>query len=187
MKLRRRILLTLVFGLVLLAALFWIDRFGAGSRRTEPSEDTKPSKTEKQLPVKEANPTEDLAKTDSAEHLKNIPQTTKKEEKNEMPAEDLPPKPTAEDTLDGQEKNHPEPVKKEAERQFNLIEVKKQMGKLVFVVNGKKSDVLLQSLNFLEEKKEVILKISGNITYAEGQQLKKQLEAQKINYTEHSD
>ncbi len=66
----------------------------------------------------------------------------------------------------------------------NLIEVKRKDGKLLYTINGQETDNLVQGLTLLVPDKEVILKMSGNITYAEGQSVKETLEVKEITYKE---
>ncbi len=67
---------------------------------------------------------------------------------------------------------------------FNLIEVKRRGQELYYLINGKETNNLVEGLTLLEADKEVILKMSGNITYAEGQEVKTTLEVKEIEYSE---
>lgn len=70
------------------------------------------------------------------------------------------------------------------EIEFNLIEVKRRGKEVYYVINGEETDNLVEGLTRLEVEKNTILKINGNITYAEGQDVKTILEVKEIKYSE---
>ncbi len=178
MNLRRRIRLTVFFGIIILLLLFWNDYWGISKfQGMQPSGDTPSSSTSSSADssAQTGTATDSLART--------MPDSVRQKRIEEaMRPDTLQAAPPTE---------HEETLLQDTavvvaeEVLYNLIEVKKRRnGELFYRINGKDTGNLVEGLTTLFFEKPTLLKIDGNITYAEEQEVKEILSVKEVEYKE---